>query len=152
MREASSSRRRSSTATLSTVSWDTPWATWDHDLPPTPPAADTPTHTNAGYLHIPANGPPHFVPVTAIPNSPPLHHHHIHAATGPIYHDVLPVPNAWRHISTGSRSASGMHWGYIAFFYLTQHMHRWERFVFRFDRQFSSINAMKNMAGEHTVV
>ena len=41
-----------------------------------------------------------------------------------------------------------MHWGYIAFYYLMQQMHRWERFVFRFDRQFSSINALKTMTGE----
>ena len=40
-----------------------------------------------------------------------------------------------------------MHWGYIAFFYLMQQMHRWERFVFRFDRQFASIHALKTMTG-----
>ncbi|GJE86635.1 F-box protein [Phanerochaete sordida] len=138
--------RRSSTSTLSTVSaWDAPW--WENDLPGATPAPETPTHgTGPGYLHIPPNGPPHFVPATAVPPSPPLHHH-VHGGATPIYHEVLHVPS-WRRVSQASGSSSGMHWGYIAFYYLMQQMHRWERFVFRFDRQFTSINALKTMIGD----
>ena len=40
------------------------------------------------------------------------------------------------------------HWGHIAFFYLVEQMHRWERFVFRYDRQFSSAGALKAIEGE----
>ncbi|EKM56947.1 uncharacterized protein PHACADRAFT_27714 [Phanerochaete carnosa HHB-10118-sp] len=147
-REASSHHhhRRSSTSTLSTVSaWDASW--WENDLPGATPAPDTPAHgTGPGYLHIPPNGPPHFVPATALPPSPPLHHH-VHGGATPIYHEVLHVPS-WRQVSQTSRPSSGMHWGYITFYYLMQQMHRWERFVFRFDRQFASINALKTMMGD----
>ena len=40
-----------------------------------------------------------------------------------------------------------MHWGHIAFFYLVEQMHRWERFVFRFDKQFASLSALKGING-----
>lgn len=41
-----------------------------------------------------------------------------------------------------------MHWGHIAFFYLVEQMHRWERFVFRFDKQFASLSALKGINGD----
>jgi len=41
-----------------------------------------------------------------------------------------------------------MHWGHIAFYYLAEQIHRWERFVFRFDKHFSSINALKSVIGD----
>ena len=41
-----------------------------------------------------------------------------------------------------------MHWGHIAFFYLVEQMHRWERFIFRFDKQFTSMGALKAINGE----
>lgn len=40
-----------------------------------------------------------------------------------------------------------MHWGYIAFFYLAEQMHRWQRFVFRFDKKFATIHALKHVVG-----
>lgn len=40
-----------------------------------------------------------------------------------------------------------MHWGHIAFYYLVEQMHRWERFIFRFDKQFASISALKSVEG-----
>lgn len=46
------------------------------------------------------------------------------------------------------RSKKNMHWGHIAFFYLVEQMHRWERFVFRFDKQFASIGALKSIEGD----
>ncbi|KAJ7362237.1 hypothetical protein DFH08DRAFT_731585, partial [Mycena albidolilacea] len=39
------------------------------------------------------------------------------------------------------------HWGHIAVYYLVQQMHRWERFVFRFDKGFGSIGALKSISG-----
>ncbi|KZT10333.1 uncharacterized protein LAESUDRAFT_741435 [Laetiporus sulphureus 93-53] len=45
-------------------------------------------------------------------------------------------------------SKKNQHWGHIVFFYLVEQMHRWERFVFRFDKQFSSINALKSIEGD----
>ncbi|KIM38078.1 hypothetical protein M413DRAFT_250649 [Hebeloma cylindrosporum] len=43
---------------------------------------------------------------------------------------------------------SSMHWGHIVFFYLAQQMKRWERFVFRFDKQFTSMGALKAINGD----
>jgi hypothetical protein len=50
--------------------------------------------------------------------------------------------------STNTVSRSSMHWGHIAFFYLVEQMHRWERFIFRFDKQFTSMGALKAINGE----
>lgn len=49
--------------------------------------------------------------------------------------------------SINAISRSNMHWGHVAFFYLVEQMHRWERFVFRFDKQFTSISALKSITG-----
>ncbi|GLB38981.1 hypothetical protein LshimejAT787_0601430 [Lyophyllum shimeji] len=51
-----------------------------------------------------------------------------------------------RHASQSSRSS--LHWGYIAIYYLAEQMHRWERFIFRFDKQFTSMPALKSISGE----
>ncbi|KAJ6476913.1 hypothetical protein C8R45DRAFT_1008237 [Mycena sanguinolenta] len=40
-----------------------------------------------------------------------------------------------------------LHWGHIAVYYLVQQMHRWERFVFRFDKGFGSLAALKSITG-----
>ncbi|TFK41790.1 hypothetical protein BDQ12DRAFT_396590 [Crucibulum laeve] len=45
------------------------------------------------------------------------------------------------------KSQSAMHWGHIAIFYLVQQMHRWERFIFQFDKQFTSMSALKSITG-----
>lgn len=39
------------------------------------------------------------------------------------------------------------HWGCVAFFYLVESMHRWERFIFRFDMFFPSISALNTLKG-----
>lgn len=36
-------------------------------------------------------------------------------------------------------------WGHIALFYLSEHMHRWKRFVFRFEKGFESMSALKHI-------
>ncbi|KAI0037223.1 hypothetical protein K488DRAFT_75528 [Vararia minispora EC-137] len=49
--------------------------------------------------------------------------------------------------SVSSPSRKGTHWGHIAIFYLVEQMHRWQRFIFRFDKQFSSWDALKSISG-----
>ncbi|KAJ7840386.1 hypothetical protein B0H14DRAFT_2785230 [Mycena olivaceomarginata] len=46
-------------------------------------------------------------------------------------------------VPPGSASPSNLHWGHIAVYYLVQQMHRWERFVFRFDRASGSAPLLK---------
>ncbi len=55
--------------------------------------------------------------------------------------------NPERSSSSQQRLRKNMHWGHIAFYYLVEQMHRWERFVFRFDKQFTSIGALKAIEG-----
>ncbi|KAF5383174.1 hypothetical protein D9615_004893 [Tricholomella constricta] len=45
-------------------------------------------------------------------------------------------------------SRSSLHWGHIAIYYLAEQMHRWERFIFRFDKQFTSMGALKSISGD----
>ncbi|GBE89011.1 hypothetical protein SCP_1500130 [Sparassis crispa] len=61
--------------------------------------------------------------------------------------DMPPLVSAERAPSL-SRSKTSMHWGHIAFFYLVEQMRRWERFVFRFDKQFASFTALKAIEGD----
>ncbi|CAL1709106.1 unnamed protein product [Somion occarium] len=49
--------------------------------------------------------------------------------------------------SSKSRSTT-QYWGYIAISYLVEQIHRWERFVFRFDKQFPSVAALKSIVGD----
>ncbi|KAG6901920.1 hypothetical protein C0995_006630 [Termitomyces sp. Mi166 len=49
---------------------------------------------------------------------------------------------------TARQSRSSLHWGHIAIYYLAEQMHRWERFIFRFDRQFASMSALKSISGD----
>lgn len=73
-----------------------------------------------------------------------------------------PSPTMSDSWSTSSRSSderpsqantprTSMHWGYIAVFYLVEQMHRWERFVFRFDKYFASMSALKSINGARTL-
>jgi hypothetical protein len=50
---------------------------------------------------------------------------------------------AWR----GQPSSKGAvaQWGHVAVYYLTQQLPRWERFVFRCDKQFASMSALKSI-------
>uniref|UniRef100_A0A0W0FLE6 Uncharacterized protein n=1 Tax=Moniliophthora roreri TaxID=221103 RepID=A0A0W0FLE6_MONRR len=62
-----------------------------------------------------------------------------------------PVPSSL-HPASGSKNdrgvGNGVHWGYITMFYLVEQIRRWERFVFRFDKQFHSIAALKSIHGD----
>ncbi|KAF8908517.1 hypothetical protein CPB84DRAFT_1766815 [Gymnopilus junonius] len=76
--------------------------------------------------------PPPPPPIVVMPASPPPQHD----GWSPPVHDRQAV------------SRVSMHWGHIAFFYLVEQMHRWERFVFRFDKQFTSMGALKSITGD----
>ncbi|KAH8097078.1 hypothetical protein BXZ70DRAFT_944188 [Cristinia sonorae] len=128
-----SRRRRASTASTIPDGWTTPWADaaqWITPLPPhpMPPPPMTP------YVDF---GAPHN---TVIPLALPTQTYETL---------VVPVSADRPHsASSQSKSRASLHWGYIAFFYLTEQMHRWERFVFRFDRKFPSFAALRNVAGD----
>ncbi|KAI0329557.1 hypothetical protein GY45DRAFT_1304628 [Cubamyces sp. BRFM 1775] len=100
----------------------------------------------------------HVVPVQAVvndgvgpapPPSPPGHTHEwempplmpaVAAAAAAVAERTSPFAQ--------QRLRKNMHWGHIAFYYLVEQMHRWERFVFRFDKQFASIGALKSIEGD----
>jgi hypothetical protein len=52
--------------------------------------------------------------------------------------------------SNTHNSRTSAHWGHVAVFYLVEQMHRWERFVFRFDKQFASMAALRSINGKST--
>lgn len=72
-----------------------------------------------------------------IPNLPPPATAHEHTYIGPVTH--------WRTSRSKPQSPTNSSWGHIVLFYLSEQMHRWKRFVFRFDRQFDSMSALKNI-------
>ncbi|KAG2151140.1 uncharacterized protein EDB93DRAFT_1275807 [Suillus bovinus] len=112
----------------------------------TRPASPTP------WLH-PPSPPPHYV----IPHPPgtamllPPAHTPIIVPQSPSHHDSWgsPPPPSSRNTPQAQRNA---HWGHIAIFYLIEQMHRWQRFVFRFDRQFPSMSALKSIAGDAPIL
>lgn len=67
---------------------------------------------------------------------------------------ISPPPHSHPNSSSQANSSSSQsaksiaHWGHIAMYYLTQQMERWERFVFRFDKSFQSISALKSISGQ----
>ena len=54
--------------------------------------------------------------------------------------------------SSQQRVRKNLHWGHIAFYYLVEEMRRWERFVFRFDKQFATIGALKSIEGPYAAL
>ncbi|KAI5119078.1 hypothetical protein M0805_005496 [Coniferiporia weirii] len=118
----------------------TPIAVWSpppgadmlFQAPPTPPA----------YIPAPPLPPVHTVQlgmhnvIPALP--PPTGAAHTHA----VYVDPT---TGWRINRGKNSSATSSAWGHIAVFYLAEQMHRWKRFVFRFDRQFDSMVALKSI-------
>jgi hypothetical protein len=88
--------------------------------------------------------PPH--PSTAMPILPPAHTPII-VPPSPSHHDMWTSPPHPPNETSLPMSRTSMHWGHIAFYYLVEQMHRWERFVFRFDKQFSSMAALKCITG-----
>ncbi|KZV76709.1 hypothetical protein PENSPDRAFT_646159 [Peniophora sp. CONT] len=77
----------------------------------------------------------------------------------PTFFPPSPVPAGWhapppplppyRRSSRYQPADDGSAWGHVAIYYLTAQMARWERFIFRFDKQFSSWTALKTISGGH---
>ncbi|KAL0958467.1 hypothetical protein HGRIS_000606 [Hohenbuehelia grisea] len=104
-------------------------------IPPPPHATTTTTTTiSSGAPGIPILPPAH-TPII-IPPSPSQHDSW----------SASPSPTSERSVPTVSRSS--MHWAHIAIFYLVEQMPRWERFVFRFDKQFTSAGALRSITGD----
>jgi hypothetical protein len=105
--------------------------------------ATTTTH----YVQIQASQPTtsiQIVPSTPpiiIPHSPP--HYDWSGGLSPPP-PPPPLPSA---VNPSNQSRASSHWGHIVIYYLVEQMHRWERFVFRFDRQFPSWQALKSVSG-----
>ncbi len=137
------SRRRVSPRAIS-PGWDTPmWNDWPGQVPGSPDGQDH----GGGQPYVQVNGGAlQYIPVAMPQPNPPIVVPHT------LTHDHYPTGGAvtppWRQLSQNARSRGNSHWGHIAFFYLSEQMHRWSRFVFRFDRQFSSISALKSIAGK----
>jgi len=81
------------------------------------------------------------------------HYYLAHSTTGNVTVVMPPSPSG-PHFETWSTERpinavprASLHWGHIAFFYLVEQMHRWQRFIFRFDKQFPSMGALKSITG-----
>ncbi|KAJ7773839.1 hypothetical protein B0H16DRAFT_113382 [Mycena metata] len=89
---------------------------------------------------------PHFTP-SVTPFIVPQPHHGGWESPPPltVYHQL----GHGHAQGLGGQEGGGTaaHWGHIAVYYLVQQMHRWERFVFRFDKAFGSIGALKSIIG-----
>ena len=110
--------------------------------PITPPWSTSLSHHQGTPYMIPHAPPPmqSVANVTIVMPPSPASHQDGWSIGGYPFHSNDRPP------STVSRSS--MHWGHIAFFYLVEQMHRWERFVFRFDKQFASMGALKAINGD----
>ncbi|KAK7683198.1 hypothetical protein QCA50_013871 [Cerrena zonata] len=100
----------------------------------------------------------HWIPAITTPptpgvNIPVIPYASVQAVPVNVQTDPLPLPivgseRSRDNAAQTSRTRSSTHWGYIAFYYLVEHMHRWERFMFRFDKHFPSIQALKSILGD----
>lgn len=79
------------------------------------------------------------------------------------FDNFAPFPPPWHpppgvvgiHVARPSRDKNknqtgktmAAQWAHVAMFYLAEQMSRWRRFVFRFDRHFPSISALRAIAG-----
>ncbi|KAF8996222.1 hypothetical protein BDQ17DRAFT_1364621 [Cyathus striatus] len=94
----------------------------------------------------------------SIPFSPPwfpIQNPYIQPIAPPQGITILPpatsvsVPSLSGDAADGERSQNrSLSWGYIVFYYLVDQMARWRRFVFKFDKHFSSLNALRNVTGD----
>ncbi|CAK5272453.1 unnamed protein product [Mycena citricolor] len=104
--------------------------------PPPPPLFGTGPLPPPGHMLV-----PHFTP-SVTPFIVPQATVHLHS---PGWESPSPPLLAGQSDSAGA--PVNVHWGHIAVFYLVQQMFRWERFVFRFDKAFGSLAALKSISG-----
>ncbi|KDQ60408.1 hypothetical protein JAAARDRAFT_125747 [Jaapia argillacea MUCL 33604] len=90
------------------------------------------------YLH---GHIPVFPPQAPAPMLPPI-------MTPPTPNPYASSPLTPPPSSPAKHGRVAAHWGHIAIFYLVEQMHRWERFVFRFDKHFTSLGALKSITGD----
>jgi hypothetical protein len=83
--------------------------------------------------------PPAQTPIIVPPS--PSHTHHINDGW------ASPPLSVTRRERERRDSKEGCHWGHIVIWYLVQQISRWERFVFRFEKQFHSMSALKSIVG-----
>ncbi|KAF7289776.1 D-ser-dehydrat domain-containing protein [Mycena indigotica] len=84
--------------------------------------------------------PPLAQPVSGVQESP---HFTPHAVP-----PVIPQHPSWDAPSPRpSVSPTEAHWGHVAIFYLINQMHRWERFIFRFEKGFASLGSLRSISG-----
>ncbi|KAJ3543409.1 hypothetical protein NM688_g5858 [Phlebia brevispora] len=140
--EPNTSRSRPSTATLHTPTvWEATgghaagWAEWNQ--PPNTPEVGTP---NPGHLHVYPAAVLALTPAAVAAATPPPT-----LAAQAYGHELILPSFSWRQAAQQAKSRASMHWGHIAFYYLTEQIHRWERFVFRFDKRFTSVDALKSV-------
>lgn len=105
-----------------------------------PPLAPVEWHYPVHNGMMPPLPPPVHIGAHAMPNDTPF----VVAAPHPISHNPWTSPHSPRPLM---QTRSSAHWGHIAIFYLLEQMSRWERFVFRFDKQFASIGALQSITG-----
>ncbi|KAF7350291.1 D-ser-dehydrat domain-containing protein [Mycena venus] len=105
---------------------------------PAPLFGTGPLGSAPGHLLV-----PHFTPSVTpfiVPQPPVVHHH-------PGGWESPPPMTMFHGQPADLSTPPNLHWGHIAVYYLVQQMHRWERFVFRFDKGFGSIAALKSITG-----
>ncbi|EGO29108.1 hypothetical protein SERLADRAFT_365133 [Serpula lacrymans var. lacrymans S7.9] len=110
----------------------TPWPGGSFPHTGSPPAHYVISHTPGTAIIL----PPAHTPIIVPPS--------------PSHPDWSPPPPSAMQISPQPQRS--MHWGHIAIFYLVEQMPRWQRFVFRFDKQFSSMSALKSISGDAPVL
>ena len=84
------------------------------------------------------------------PPPPPLVQSHLTSNASSSRHSSC-APSSSTSTSTSTSTSSSRtapHWAHMAVFYLTEHIQRWERFVFRFDRMFASAAALRSISSE----
>jgi hypothetical protein len=111
--------------------------------PPATPAATV-------WLNLPQDATYHLGPIASIPPAP------LPSSTPPPFIPPPATPEMWAAPTLASpvqndrdplMSHLANHWGHVAIYYLVARRHRWKRFIFRFDRQFATINALKSING-----
>ncbi|KAF8900330.1 hypothetical protein CPB85DRAFT_1377490 [Mucidula mucida] len=95
-----------------------------------------------GYFAGPSTGPQYIL--TTHGTLPPATPFIISSPSSP---DIWAPPSPPPFSGRGSRTDGNTPWGFVALYYLAEQMYRWERFVFKYDRQFSSISALKYITG-----
>ncbi|KAI0719231.1 hypothetical protein C8Q72DRAFT_864085 [Fomitopsis betulina] len=127
---------------------------WGWIPPPTPPTHGGPGGATATYVVPPTPNIQLFQPPQAMGATGPGAQH-VHGGATAVMQgndDLWGMPplvaSERERSSNHQRSKKNMHWGHIAFFYLVEQMHRWKRFVFRFEKQFTSVTALRAIEGD----